>query len=158
MPKPNRKEIFSSTLLLLIGTIYLAAQADSFFSTGSIHVEGDVIKLSKNEVLSHLRTVITILLCFSGGILLLRNKRAGWIISQSLLLLLLAILAGILTSNFTGLSGSTFALTGAILLLLLAIFFLFQKQTRDKFMITGKHILSVAVFSLALVAFYFFLQ
>lgn len=158
MPKPERKEIYSATLLLLVGTIYLVAQAGSFFSTGSVYIEGDVIKLSKNELLSHLRTIITILLCFSGGILLLRIKRAGWIISQSLFLLLLAILVGILVSNFSGLSGSMLVLTGGIVLLLLAILFLFQKQTREKFMITGKHTLSAIILFLALAAFYFFLQ
>ena len=58
------KEVYTACLILLIGTIYLAAQADSFFSIGSTTVKGDTIQLSKNELLSHTRTMVTIILCF----------------------------------------------------------------------------------------------
>jgi hypothetical protein len=158
MQKRSGKEIYAASLLLLIGTIYLAAQADAFFSIGSVYVEGDVVKISKNEFLSHLRTVITVIMCFSGGILLLKVAKAGWIISQALLMLLFAIGSGILISNFTGLHISILVLICGILLLLLAIVFLFLEQIRKKFLITSKDVLFALVLFAALIAFYFFLQ
>jgi hypothetical protein len=158
MQRTKAREIYSASLLLLIGTIYLAAQADSFFSVGSVYVEGDVIKLSRNEFLSHLRTVITVLFCFTGGISLLRTKKGGWIISQSILLLLLSIAVGILISNFTDFTSSILFLVAAIVLLLLAIVFLVLKPTRDRFLITVKDLLSSFVLFLILAGFYFFLQ
>jgi hypothetical protein len=158
MEKPKGREIYSASLLLLIGTIYLVAQADSFFSIASIYVEGDVIKLSKNEFLSHLRTVITIILCFCAGILLLRLKRSGWIISQSLLVLLLSIAIGIFISNFSGFSLSFIALAVAIFLLLIAIIFLLLNPTRQKFMVSGKDYLYTIFLFVILALFYFYLQ
>lgn len=158
MQKAKGKEIYAASLLLVIGTIYLAAQTDSFFSIGSIYVEGDTIKLSKNEFLSHLRTVITVILCFVGAILLLKLKTAGWIISQSILLLLFTIACGILISNFNGFNVPILLLVIGILMLLLAIIFLFHHRTREKFGITFKGFLSAIVVFGALTVFYFFLQ
>jgi hypothetical protein len=158
MQRSRGKQIYSASLLLFIGAIYLAAQADSFFSVGSVYVDGDIIKLSKNEFLSHLRTVITVVLCFSGGLLLLRNKKIGWIMAQSLLLLLLTIGCGILASNFTAFNSSILLLIGAIFMLLLAVIFLFLRQTRQRFLLTGKDVLSMVLLYAILTAFYFFLQ
>jgi Na+-translocating ferredoxin:NAD+ oxidoreductase RnfD subunit len=157
MRKLNIKEIYVACLILLIGAIYLAAQANAFLSMGSTRVNGDVIQFSKNEMLSHLRGVLTTLLCFSGGILLLKRKKAGWIISLSILLLLLTIASGIFFSNITALNISAILLTGGILLLLLAVIFLLQKQTRDRFMIVRKSFVSAIIFFGMLSSFYFLL-
>ena len=157
MQKPNGKEIFSASLLLLIGVIYLAAQADSLFSIGSTTVKGDTIQLSKNEVLSHLRSIVMIVLCLTGGILLLKIKQAGWIISQSLVLLLLTIASGVYFTNYGELMALPF-LFGAMLLLFIAFIFLLQKQTRQKFMIGRDSYLAVVIIFAILVVLYFFLQ
>jgi hypothetical protein len=90
--------------------------------------------------------------------LLLKTKKNGWIISQALLLLLLSIGCGILISNFTGVSISILMLIGGILLLLLAIIFLFLKQIRQKFVVTGRDVVSALILFAALTAVYFFLQ
>ena len=158
MQKANGKEIFSASLVLLIGIIYLAAQAGSLFSIGSTTVKGDTIQLSKNELFSHVRSLLTILLCLSGGIFLLKIKRTGWIISQAILLLLLTITCGILFSNLGEIKSSLLFLTGGILLLLTAFIFLLQRQTRKKFMIGRKSYFAVAIVFGILVGFYFFLQ
>lgn len=158
MRKSNAKDIYAASLILLIGTIYLAAQAGALFSMGSTTVKGDVIQLSKNEILSHTRSILTIVLCFSGGILLLKARTAGWIISLSLLLLLITISSGIFLSNITGINASGIALTVGILLLLLAIMFLVQARARQKFSVTKKSYLFVFILFAALAFFYFVLQ
>lgn len=161
MRKANGKVMYAACLILLVGTIYLFAQADAFFSLGSTTIKGDVIQLSKNEILSHLRSILTIILCFTGGILLLKIKSPGWIISQAILLLLLSILTGILLSNMSNikeLNISGIGLIGGISLLLLAILFLMQNKTRQKFNINRKSFLAVLLIFVLLSVFYFFLQ
>lgn len=158
MRKASAKEIYTASLILLIGIVYLVAQADAIFSIGSTTVKGDMIQLSKNEMLSHLRTIITIVLCFSGGILLLKIKKAGWIICQSVLLLLLTIASGIFINNLTRLNSSGLILIAGILLLLMAFIFLLQKKTRQKFMVTKKSYQPVVVLFGVLAIFYFLLQ
>ena len=158
MRKPGAKEIYSASLILLIGTIYLAAQADAIFSIGSTTVKGDTIQVSRNEMLSHLRSILTIILCFSGGILLLKIRKAGWVISLSILLLLLAVATGIFLSNISGLNLSAVVLIAGIFLLLVAIVFLLQSRSRKKFLVTKKSFLSVFVLFAVLVLFYFVMQ
>lgn len=158
MRKAGAKEIYAASLVLLIGIIYLAAQADALFSIGSTTVKGDIIQVSRNEMLSHLRSILTIILCFSGGMLLLKIKRAGWVVSMSILILLITIAAGIFISNFSGLNLSGIALIIGILLLILAIVFLLQIRTREKFSVTRKSFVSVLVLLAVLVFFYFVLQ
>lgn len=158
MRKPGAKEIYSASLILLIGTIYLAAQADAIFSIGSTTVKGDTIQVSRNEMLSHLRSILTIILCFSGGILLLKIRKAGWVISLSILLLLLAVATGIFLSNIRGLNLSAVVLIAGIFLLLVAIVFLLQSRSRKKFLVTKKSFLSVFVLFAVLVLFYFVMQ
>ena len=158
MRKSNAKEIYAASLILLIGIIYLAAQAGALFSMGSTTVKGDMIQLSKNEILSHTRSILTIVLCFSGGILLLKARTAGWIISLALLLLLITISSGIFLSNITGLNASGIAMTVGIFLLLLAIMFLLQARARQKFSVTKKSYLFVFILFAVLAFFYFVLQ
>ncbi len=158
MRKANAKEIYVASLVLLIGVIYLAAQADALFAIGSTRIKGDVIQLSKNEMLSHLRSILTIVLCFSGGILLLKTKTWGWIISQSILLLLTTIASGIYISNISGLNLSGIILMTGLLMLLLALIFLNLPQVRKRFMISKKSYLSVVILFVVLAGFYFLLQ
>lgn len=158
MQKANAKEIYVASLVLLIGVIYLAAQVDALFAIGSTRVKGDVIHLSKNEMLSHFRSMFTIVFCFSGGILLLKTKTSGWVISQSILLLLTAIASGIYASNMSGLNFSGIILITGILMLLLAIIFLTLPQTRRRFMISKRSYLSAIILFTVLAVFYFLLQ
>jgi hypothetical protein len=97
-------------------------------------------------------------LCFSGGILLLKSRRAGWVISLSILILLITIAAGIFLSNISGLNVSGIALIIGIGLLLLAIVFLLQSRAREKFFVTKRSFVSVFVLFAVLVFFYFVLE
>ena len=158
MRKVNAREIYAASLILVIGIIYLAAQVASLFSMGSTTIKGDIIHLSKNEILSHTRSILTIVLCFSGSILLLRARTAGWIISLAILLLLATISSGIFLSNVTGLNFSGIILIVGIFLLVLAIIFLVQAGVRQKFSVTKKSYLSVFILFAVLAFFYFVLQ
>ena len=158
MTREKGKIIYVASLVLLIGIIYLAAQTDSLFSIGSTRVKGDVIELSKNELLSHFRSVLTIVLCFSGGILLLKNKTAGWIISQSILLLLSTIATGIFISNVSSLGVSGVLLVILVVLLLSAIYLLNMASTRRRFTVSFRSYVTVIVLFIALALFYFLLQ
>lgn len=158
MQKANAKEIYTASLIFLIGTIYLVAQTDAILSLGSTKIKGDIVQFSKNEILSHLRSILTIVLCFSGGILLLKARTGGWIISLSVLLLLLTIASGIFLSNITGLNFSAIVLMAGIFLLLMAIIFLLQSRVRQKFSVTKKTYLSVFILFTILAVIYFVLQ
>ena len=154
----NAKTIYVASLVLLTGLIYLAAQTDALFSIGSTRVKGDVIELSKNEMLSHFRSLLTIVLCFTGGVLLLKTRTAGWIICHSVLLLLSTIAIGIFISNVSSLNISGVLLIIVIVLLLSAIFLLNMVGTRRKFMVSFRSYVSVIVLFIALALFYFLLQ
>jgi len=158
MQKKNIKEIYVECLVLFVGIVYLLAQIDSLFSIGSTTVTGDTVQISKNEILSHVRSIITIFFCFAGGILLIKHRRTGWILSQAILLLLLTILSGIFFSNISFLNISAIILVIGMFLLLLAIYFLVGKDTRQKFSITWKSYLLVLLLFASLAAFYFLLQ
>lgn len=158
MARKNGREIYVSGMILLIGSIYLAAQADTLFSIGSTRREGDTILISRNELFSHLRTIIIILLCFTGGIAMLRSKTIGWIINLAVILLLLTIVAGIYESNIKGVEVAGLVLIGGIILLLMAMIFLLQKSMRYKYGINNKSYYSVGILYALLILFYFFLQ
>lgn len=158
MRKANAKEIFAAFLVLLTGGVYLAAQADALFAIGSTTIKGDVIQLSKNELFSHLRTIITIVLCFAGGVLLLKRNKAGWVICVAILCLLLTIAVGIFLSNVQTVNAAAFVLLLMIVLLLMSVIFLLLKPTRNRFNVMPKNYFQVLVFFSVLVAFYFFLQ
>lgn len=152
------KEAYTACLIILIGTIYLAAQADSLFSIGSTSVKGDTIQVSKNEILSHTRTILTIILCFVGGVLLFRKNSKGWILSLSVLLLLLSIAVGIFMSNITDLNIAGILFAVGILMLLMGTIFLLQKTTRARFQVTATSFIMALVLFAALIVFYFVLQ
>ena len=75
MASKNGKEIYVASIVLLVGTIYLVAQTITLFSGGSTTVKGDSLQISMNKLLSHLRTIFIIVLCFTGGISMLRQKK-----------------------------------------------------------------------------------
>ena len=158
MPKATAKEIYSACLVLLTGGIYLAAQADALFASGSTTIREDVIQLSKNEILSHTRTMVTIVLCFTGGILLLKHKKAGWLISVSILLLLLTVATGIFMSNVRTFNLAAVALFFVIVMLLMAVIFLLLRETRQRFNVVPANYMAVFMLFAVLIGFYFFLQ
>lgn len=158
MASKNGKEIYVASIVLLVGTIYLVAQTITLFSGGSTTVKGDSLQISINELLSHLRTIFIIVLCFTGGISMLRQKKIGWIISFAVILLLLTIAAGIYESNIPQISTGGVIIIAGIIMLLIAMIFLIQKTTRERYQIENKNYYSVIIIYAVLVLFYFYLQ
>ena len=160
--KLNWREKYAAYLLAFLGTIVLLMQIMSFLSSAprTTSVEGDMLRVSKSELLSYLRTVITIILSYAGATLLFRKKHVGWIIGFAMLLLFTGILSALLfsllrTENF---SYSLLMLIAAICIVLMGVIFLLLKETRQKFMAGKKSFLLAIALSILLVAVYFGLQ
>jgi len=156
-----RYEKFSAVLLLVAGFIYLALWMISIFSetTSFINMADNKVSMNLSELLSHIRTVITICLALGGGFLIFRNSRPGWIMGIVVLILLLIICSGALYQAFNLKEPIPIAMTAtAWLILLLSIIFLTIPSSLKKFNITKTTIITATVLALILVTFYFFVQ
>ena len=158
----NRKEKFVAYLLLVLGIIVLLIQIMSFLSSApaTSSVEGDMIRMSKSELLSNFRTFLTIVFCFAGSRLLLLKKNAGWIIGFSILLLFVVLLSALLFSylRIEQFSYSLVVLIAGIAIMLMGAIFLLLKETRQKFMVSKKSFLLTTAVFILLIVVYFVLQ
>jgi hypothetical protein len=156
-----RYEKFSAILLLVAGFIYLALWLISIFSetTSFINKSEDKVSMNISELLSHIRTIITIGLALGGGFLIFRNSRTGWVMGIVVLTLLLIICSGACYQAFKLREPIPIAITAtAWLILLLSIVFLNIPSSLKKFNITKHTIITAAVLALILATFYFFIQ
>jgi hypothetical protein len=161
MEKLSWREKYSSTLLLLIGIVYLFVWILSFFTgTSEIHsVDADKLVMSKSELLTHFRTLLTILFSLAGSYLFFRKKRLGWMLGFAVLLVFLTIAGGGLYQVI--LMGEPVAVAvviSGLLLLLTAFLFLLLPKTRRKFRITPSVFLMAFGFAILLGIFYFLFQ
>ena len=160
-PHLPRYEKFSAILLLVAGFIYLALWLISIFSetTSFINMKDDKVSMNLAELLSHIRTVITIGLALGGGFLILRKSRPGWIMGIVVLILLLIICSGTFYQAFKLKEPLAIAITAtALMILLLSIVFLTIPSALKKFNVTRPTIITAAVLALILATFYFFIQ
>jgi hypothetical protein len=159
--KLSWREKYAGILVLIIGIIYLIFQVSDFASSraGAYAVKDGALQVSTSELLNHARTIFTILLAISGGLLLLNGKKAGWVIGLPILSLLTLIVAGILAYNFRT-TGNTQKIMGgvALFILLLAILFLLLPSARKKYKVGKYTYLPTLVLLVVLAALYFFLQ
>jgi hypothetical protein len=159
--KLSWREKYAGILVLIIGIIYLIFQVSDFASSkaNAYAIKDGALQVSTSELLTHARTIFTILLAIIGGLLLLNGKKAGWIIGLPILALLTFIIAGILAYNFRT-TGSTQKIMGGVGLLipLLAILFLLLPSARKKYKVGKYTYLPTLVLLLVLAALYFFLQ
>ena len=156
-----RYEKFSAILLLVAGFIYLALWLISIFSetTSFINISEDKVSMNMSELLSHIRTIITIGLALGGGFLIFRYSRPGWVMGMVVLILLLVICSGTFYQAFKLKEPTAIAITaGGWIILLLSILFLTIPSTLKKFNITKHTIITAAVLALILATFYFFIQ
>lgn len=155
------REKFAGLLILVIGIIYLLWQVIDLLSSksGAYAVKEGALQISTSELFTHIRSVFTILLALAGGWLLLKGKRAGWVISVPLLLLLLAIATGIMIAGYS-LTNTTNKIAGGVivLILLLALLFLLLPSARIKYRVGKRTYLPTLFLLLLLVGLYFFLQ
>lgn len=156
------KEKFAATIVLLIGILYLANQVMNIVSskTSAIYSEGDKWLIRKAELISDIKTYITIILAITGGILLFKKKQWGWIMSVPILMLVavfmvsgLALLLYTFEFNIV-----LIALMIAIVANLLSVVFLFLPGTRKKYRVGMLTFIPTLVFLLALMALYFLLK
>jgi len=162
MQKLNWREKYSAILVLLIGIIILITQVSGVLSSkaNAIAIRNGSIIIDKSELLNDSRSYLTILLGILGGILLLRNKRLGWVIGMPLLLLFTIITSGISISSALhkdfSMSFKMFAAVG--FLLLLAAIFLLVPSTQAKYRVGKGTWLPTLLFFMLISAIYFFLQ
>lgn len=158
--KLSWREKYAGILVLIIGILYLIFQVFDFASSkaGAYAIKDGALQVSTGELLNHARTIFTILLAISGGLLLLNGKRAGWIIGLPILALLTLIVGGILAYNFRTTGNAQKIMGGAgLFILLLAILFLFLPSARKKYRVGKFTYLPTLVLLLVLAALYFFL-
>ena len=159
--KLSWREKFAGILVLFIGIVYLLWQVIDFLSSKSnaYTVQDGAVHISTSELFNHMRSVVSILLALTGGWLLLKGKRAGWVIGVSLLLLLNVIAAGIMIAGYTVADNLNKIVGGVIVFfLLLALIFLLLPSARLKYKVGKRTYLPTLLLMLILVALYFFLQ
>src|SRR5215831_18391722 len=175
MQKLSWKEKYAGILVLLIGVLVLITQVSNMLSSkaqGFAFQNGSII-INKSELYNDLRTYVTIILGILGGILLLLNKRLGWVIGLPLLLLYTIIVAGfgidLALSKFhdpqhnshTGdpyLNVYVGVLGGISLLFLLASIFLLLPVAQVRYRVGKATWIPTLLFFMALTALYFFLH
>ena len=159
--KLSWREKYAGILVLIIGIIYLLLQVIDFLSSKSnaYAIKDGAVQITTSELLNHARTILTIILSITGGLLLLKGKRAGWVIGVPILLLLTLIAGGILFANFKILDtlNKSVGITGVVILLL-AVLFLLLPSARIKYKVGKRTYLPTFILLIALAAMYFFLQ
>lgn len=159
--KLSWREKYVGILVLIVGIVYLLWQAIDFLSSksGAYTVKEGAFNINTSELFNHIRSIISIILAITGGFLLLKGKRTGWVIGVAFLLLLLLIASGIMIAgyaiadNLSKIIGGTF-----VLLLLLALVFLLLPSARLKYKVGKRTYLPTVVLLLILAVLYYFLQ
>lgn len=155
------REKFAGLLVLLIGIIYLLWQVIDFISSksGAYAVKEGALQISTSELLNHIRSIVSILLALLGGWLLLKGKRAGWVIGVALLFLLNVIAAGIMIASYTAVDNLNKIVGGVLVLpLLLALIFLLLPSARLKYKVGRTTLVTTVALIILLIGLYFFLQ
>ena len=115
--------------------------------------------MNKSDLLSHLRTFITICLSIVGGFLIFRKKRLGWILGNTVLILLLIICSGGLYQAIKLNDTSLMLIAGlAWSVLFGALLVLLVPRTRKKFAVNATTLIFTFAFATLLGLFYFYLQ
>ena len=155
------KEKYSAILLMTIGLIYLLVWIISIFSetTGFIRIEDDKLSMSKSELLSHVRTLLTIFFCVSGGMLIFRKQKTGLVFGIAVLVLFIIICCGGLYQAIKIQESRLvlFASTGVIILLT-GLIFLLLPSVRKKLNANKATLPAGFGLAIALGLFYFFFQ
>lgn len=159
--KLSWKEKFAAVVIMGIGVLLIILLVMSVVSSQSsvISDHGNTFTIRKSELLNYIRFVLTIILAISGGILLFRQRKWGWIIGVPFLLFS-SFLAGyfIWFLYVMGLIPSFIVSIFVFLVLVLALAFLLLPDARKKYKVGNHTWLPTLVFLAAIGALYFFLQ
>ena len=147
-------------LMYLIGGVFLILQIVSFVSTKSkiFNTAEGMININRNELLSLLRVVTTIILSFAGAILFTKGKSSGWSINLAVLIFFTLLLGSMLYANFNTPDLSMGIGIFLMLLMGLGIVFLLLRRTRAKYKASSASLLVVAALLAFLLFFYIYLQ
>jgi hypothetical protein len=162
MQKLSWKEKYAGVLVLLIGVIYLLMQLASLLSdtSQSYGVNEGSLVINKNALFSDIKAYIVIIMGLVAGPMLLKNKTIGWVLGLPVLLLFAVLLLSLgIQQAITVQPGSSLAIPGiALLLLVMAIVFLFAKPAREKYRVSKYTVLLTLFLFTAIGGLYFFLQ
>lgn len=159
MRKAGWREYAIASILLLAGLVYLILQVLAMLKGDrAIRSDADTIHINKFEALNYLRTGITIAACLFGAILLVRQRKSGWMLALAMLLLFSIIaVAGLVSIVSMRLFDAGFyvVLGGASLLvfLLVSLFSLSKK-----FVVKKNDWIRVILLCTLLGVIYFWLQ
>lgn len=163
MQKLSWREKYAGLLVLLIGIIFLLIQVASLMSNKShaYSFQNNALVINKNELFSDLRTYLVILMGVIAGLMLLKNKRAGWVLGLPVLLLIVTIAVTLGVEQFKTIRTNKQAMIifGSVLFLLfLGILFLFLPSARKKYRASAGAVVLTLLLYGALTGVYFFLQ
>ena len=136
----SRKELYSGAMVIFIGLFYLLSTAGTIANLFSGNYEWKEIKM-----------FALALFYLLGGILYLWRKNAGWIMTAAILLNFVFIMMVFIISlsQSGGLTSFTLMALFLFILLILSFIFLFDKQTRRKFLVNNKsYLLTLLVYGL----------
>lgn len=159
--KLSWREKYAGILVLFIGFVYLAWQAIDFLSSksGAYTVKDGSFNINTSELFNHIRSIVSIILALTGGFLLLKGKRVGWVIGVAFLLLLLIIASGIMIAGYAIADNQSKIIGGSfVCLLLMAFVFLLLPSARLKYKVGKRTYLPTVVLLLILAVLYYFLQ
>ncbi|MEO5998742.1 MAG: hypothetical protein ABIN89_18375 [Chitinophagaceae bacterium] len=142
----NRKETFSVSMVLFIGLFYVLSLVSALFQTQSIPVN-KLFGITEGTFL-----LLSLIYC-SGAIFFFRKKNIGWIICAATLLnFVVVVFKGVINvSQSPRFDAYAAMVISFFLLLLMALVFLFNKNTRLKFAVSNKsYLLTIAVYIMLL--------
>lgn len=159
--KLSWKEKLAAWVVLVIGIGYLLLQVVNLISSksaGYSATEGALV-INKAELFSDIKTYFYILTGITGGILLLKAKKAGWILSVPYLLIFTVLASwGMLFSIKMHTYGSLAFLATVWILLLLSLFFLLRPAGLEKYRVSKTTVLPTLAFLVLIIVLYIFLQ
>lgn len=154
------REKYIVALMYIIGGMFLILQVVSILSSKStiFNSADGMVSINRNELLSFLRVLTTIILSFAGAILFTKRKAAGWSINLAVLIFFTILLGSMLYTNYhtpdlgMGIGGFV------MLLLIVAILFLLFRNTRVKYKVNRSSVIGAVSLLLFLLGFYIYLQ
>jgi hypothetical protein len=163
LPEPLKlswREKYAGILVLILGFFYLILEVLNFASSKAeaYAVKEGAMQLSTSELVNDVRSILVILLGILGGWLLLKGKRAGWVMGIPILVLV-TLAAGYLVVIGFGLMSDLEKALGIsfFLLILLALLFLLLPSARRKYKVGTWTYLPTVLLMAVLAALYFLL-
>ena len=164
MQKLSWKEKYAGILVLFIGIIFLLMQVANYASNTShpYAIQNGSLTIDKNELFTDIKTFLVIFMGIAAGFLLLKSKPVGWVLGLPVLMLFATFILVTASQSIISQKGKidqSLAIPGiALLLLILAIIFLFTRSARQKYRASKSIVLLTLLLFVAVTGLYYFLQ